>query len=531
MAFRKRNVGISKTIGDASVQSAQRKTLDIAPKGSRPSPVDGRLTTSTGTPSLDGLLAGHVGLALGTSVLIEESGTADSAGALLRYYAAEGIVQGHRVHVIGVAEHWARDLPGVVGAAVENEEEAAEKKREHERMKIAWRYEKLGQFEGQARSHVERSPATAAVGDSIKEAEPFCHIFDLTKRLDVPTASSSLQFLQPSTDPFSSPFDAILQTLSKELAASNQSTLHRLVIPSILSPASYPPHAAEPRHLLQFFHAVRGLLRQYPAKLTVLVTLPLELYPRSSSLIRWAELLSDGVLELTPFPHQTDDGLGQTGAATAYEERPQGMFKIHKLPIFHERGGGGGGLKGLVDDFAYTISRRRFAIKPFSLPPAEGDKDAQQGCKWSGTSCEYTNASVMPDPRLDRVLHLNLFVATLVEGRSKVPSICSAICRIEIFSRHSGYPRTNSVTEARGKHKVSYSNQPSILFEGLARTYQRIAPMEGQVSMQAPTRHSFCIKAELVHMIRGNRGAPIPKVVGRCQGRKPSAATQHMCQS
>ena len=47
--------------------------------------------TSTGTASLDGLLGGHSGLALGNSLLIEESGTTDFAGALLKYYAAEGI--------------------------------------------------------------------------------------------------------------------------------------------------------------------------------------------------------------------------------------------------------------------------------------------------------------------------------------------------------------------------------------------------------------------------------------------------------
>lgn len=152
MAFRKRNVGISRVTGDHGTQGVNAKATELAPKGSRPSPVDGRLTTSTGTPSLDSLLAGHAGLALGTSILIEENGTTDSAGTLLRYYAAEGIVQGHRVHVIGVGEHWTRDLPGVVGAAIENEQAATEQKKEQERMKIAWRYEKLGKFDGQSSS-------------------------------------------------------------------------------------------------------------------------------------------------------------------------------------------------------------------------------------------------------------------------------------------------------------------------------------------------------------------------------------------
>jgi elongator complex protein 4 len=112
-----------------------------------------------------------------------------------------------------------------------------------------------------------------------------------------------------------------------------------------------------------------------------MITLPLELYPRDTGLVRWIEILSDGVLELTPFPHLADNSSSITtsGAATAQEDKPQGMVKIHSLPIFHERGGGGGALSGLGEDLAFTVSRRKFAIKAFSLPPVEGDTEAQQG--------------------------------------------------------------------------------------------------------------------------------------------------------
>ena len=91
------------------------------------------------------------------------------------------------------------------------------------------------------------------------------------------------------------------------------------------------------------------------------------------------ELLSDGVIELTPFLHSSPHG--SVGGATAQEEQPQGMLHIHRLPIFHERGGdgGGGGSSGLGENLAFTVSRRRFVIKPFSLPPVEGDIEAQQG--------------------------------------------------------------------------------------------------------------------------------------------------------
>lgn len=64
-----------------------------------------------------------------------------------------------------------------------------------------------------------------------------------------------------------------------------------------------------------------------------------------------------------------------SGSATAQEETPQGMVKMHRLPVFSEKGGGG----TLGDDLVFTVSRRKFVIKPFNLPPVEGDAEAQRG--------------------------------------------------------------------------------------------------------------------------------------------------------
>lgn len=149
MAFRKRNTALSRVPADADapnsiVTPAQQFPAPSVP-GTRPSPIDGRPTTSTGTPSLDSILAGHAGFALGNSILIEESGTTDYASALLRFYAAEGVVQGHKVHVVGMGEVWGRELPGIS----EDRGNVARKEgtARAEKMKIAWRYEGLGQFE------------------------------------------------------------------------------------------------------------------------------------------------------------------------------------------------------------------------------------------------------------------------------------------------------------------------------------------------------------------------------------------------
>lgn len=136
MSFRKRNAVIRDTAG----RTSRNIDKSLSP-GLRPSPLDGRLTTSTGTASLDQLLTGHWGMPLGSSLLIEEPGTTDFGGAVLRYFAAEGLVQGHEVHVLGFGNTWRQELPGL------SNQEQANSQAEHlppSRMKIAWRYGALG---------------------------------------------------------------------------------------------------------------------------------------------------------------------------------------------------------------------------------------------------------------------------------------------------------------------------------------------------------------------------------------------------
>ena len=122
-----------------------------------------------------------------------------------------------------------------------------------------------------------------------------------------------------------------------------------------------------------------------------MITLPLTLYPRSTGLVRWMEILSDGVLELTPFPHPTEiePSITTSGAATAQEDKPQGMVKMHRLPVFHETGRGGGVGACGGDDLAFTVSRKNFSIKPFRLPPVGEDTDGQSvGVGVGGTKAD-----------------------------------------------------------------------------------------------------------------------------------------------
>lgn len=206
---------------------------------------------------------------------------------------------------------------------------------------------------------------------------PFSHTFDLTKRIDVP-AEAKVNHV-PISPTFT--LETIVQSITRSLADSPPNSIHRLVVPSLLSPALYPPTCSRPEAFLGFFRSLRSLLRRHPQRLTAMISLPLELYPRTSGMMRWAEILSDGVVELTPFPHLMDAGnsLAESGGARGNEDQPQGLVRFHKLPINTERGEGGAGAGNSIgDDLAFTVSRRKFVIKPFSLPPLEGDQEAQK---------------------------------------------------------------------------------------------------------------------------------------------------------
>ncbi|KAK3306945.1 Elongator complex protein 4 [Chaetomium strumarium] len=384
MSFVKRNTVLSARQGRPPPQAnptAEKPQLQVAP-GIRPSPLDGRPTTSTGTSSLDQLLAGHGGLPLGSCLLIEEQGTTDFAGVLLRYYAAQGLVQGHHVHVVGFPPEWRHQLPGV--ATLDGKTKATQPApAPEEKMKIAWRYEALGQAAG---------PGAATRGDAGQGT--FCHSFDLTKRLS-PSSCKGTLHPTPSTCPPLldqgihaapvSPFKTIIKHLHAKLSSSPPADIHRVVVPGLLLPALYPPQCAQPSEVLQFLHGLRSLLRQYSTQLTAIITLPNSLFPRSSGLVRWMELLCDGVIELIPLPANPSApppcpaSSASGSSASEKGDQAQGLLKVHTLPVYHEKGGGSdAGANSFRETLSFSLSASRgLVIKPYSLPPLEGDGEEE----------------------------------------------------------------------------------------------------------------------------------------------------------
>lgn len=208
----------------------------------------------------------------------------------------------------------------------------------------------------------------------------FCHNFDLTKRL-APGSVKGAMFSTPASNLMSFAFEAkespsafslFLKNLQNKIQASSPSTIHRIVVPSLLTPTLYTPGACQPAEVLQFLHALRAVLRQYPGQLTAFVTLPVSLFPRTSGMTRWIELLSDGVLEMVPLPPKLGAAPPSSGSASKVQDQSQGILRVHSLPVFHEKGGGGAENNHFREDLSFHLSSTKgLVIQPYVLPPME----------------------------------------------------------------------------------------------------------------------------------------------------------------
>jgi elongator complex protein 4 len=223
-------------------------------------------------------------------------------------------------------------------------------------------------------------------GNVTDEMGKFCHHFDLGKRLDTSCIRGPLSFYPSSSLTSSSPRTTrqrqarplvdFIYTLESSIEASSPRTVHRVVVPSLLSPALYNSSCSHPSEVLPFIIGLRALLRRFNDRLTVMLTLPLSLHARSSGLIRWVEHCCDGVLELSP--------LTQARLAQGTGNKPvQGQMRQHCLPIHHERGGGweDGKWRGTL---SFKLSGSDgLVIEPFSLPPVDDENSNSHGSHYA----------------------------------------------------------------------------------------------------------------------------------------------------
>lgn len=169
-----------------------------------------------------------------------------------------------------------------------------------------------------------------------------------------------------------SAFKVFVKHLQAKIQAAPPSTIHRVVVPTLLSPTLYAASACQPAEALQFMHALRALLRRYPGQLTALITLQSSLFPRANGVTRWIELLSDGVLEMIPLPPKLGAAPPSSSGASKNQDQSQGILRVHSLPVYHEKGGGGAESNHFREDLSFHMSSTKgLVIQPYVLPPME----------------------------------------------------------------------------------------------------------------------------------------------------------------
>ncbi|KAH6917199.1 Elongator complex protein 4 [Coprinopsis sp. MPI-PUGE-AT-0042] len=216
------------------------------------------VNVSTGISSLDDLLGG--GLPLSCTLVVAAPDLHSSYGQLIqKYYASEGLASGHHVCVIDSdPEAFIQDAMWYPKSMLQQKEDlkavATDEEEDgpsNEKVKIAWRYEQMKQFQ-------------TTVND--QTSDDFCHVFDLTNRLpqsvvDEARSSGKLSFVEPDPS-LAAPFIATATKRIETLLKNDSSLPIRLCIPSLGSPLCWGDLKSQ--DILSFLNRLRSLLRAYP---------------------------------------------------------------------------------------------------------------------------------------------------------------------------------------------------------------------------------------------------------------------------
>jgi elongator complex protein 4 len=288
-------------------------------------------TVSTGTSTLDPLLSPSSGLPVASALLVEEDGTGNYSGVILRQYVAQGVTHGDKVWIGGVGDGWWRGIPGLSKQDKHTKSNDAVKQVE-EKLKIAWRYG-------------INDPKTQ-YGDITMESTfgEFCHVFDISEQMPFP-GKTQVTFSPPPA-PNDNPFQPLLTSLLSFLDSVSKTTPIRLVLPDFLNPLIYGPQSSNPSAVLKLLHILLTIINAQ-TYCTLVISISTSFYPRIQPLTSWIEHLCTHVIQLRPLPRNP------TAA-----KQPQGLVSIHK-----------GGL--MSKEMAYRVGRRGMVFEEWSLPPLE----------------------------------------------------------------------------------------------------------------------------------------------------------------
>ncbi|PCH33810.1 PAXNEB-domain-containing protein [Wolfiporia cocos MD-104 SS10] len=307
----------------------RRTTSKRAPpqSGTRISPGHpSTIITSTGIPSLDDILGG--GLPLSCSMLVLAPDAHSAYGELVqKYFVAQGLACGQNVCVVDdnaddflAGCMW---MPGSAPTATDVADEEDDKAQDSDaKIKIAWRYEQMKQFQ-------------TTVPASSQSAEDYCRVFDLTCRipdsvLQAATASGQLVRVSiPGEQGQSLPsllLSRISEALRKQPRGATPGVPVRICVPSLGS-SQWGDTSTE--EICYFLYLLRGLLRSQPY-VCASISLPPHMCTDAWGGPGWVHKLSwltDASITLGAFTANP--------ALSALFPTYHGLVHIHKLPAPH----------------------------------------------------------------------------------------------------------------------------------------------------------------------------------------------------
>ncbi|GAM29249.1 hypothetical protein SAMD00019534_124250, partial [Acytostelium subglobosum LB1] len=336
------------------------------PGGCKLSIHNGNLLTSTGLHDLDEILGG--GVPVGSILMIEEDVNSSYYMFLLKYFLAEGVAQSHGAFftsLVGLdAFEVLNKLPArCTQTEVEDDDEEEKQARQQadaaaggggsDGLKIAWRY--------QAYIDAENARKKERLANN-----NFCHSYDFTRKMNVqsfvPEHLHTLTYSSQGQAAGASPYRNLyieIQTLVRkynaEAAATSESGGAPRILRLALQSFASPLWSNDVEGMVEFLHALKGLLRSSLA--VAVITVPTHIY--HSSFVAKMAHLCDNVVAINSFT-----GLGgETPAAFADY---LGLFNIKKIAKLNTLA-----LSYHPDmlNYVFKMKRRKMVIETIHLPP------------------------------------------------------------------------------------------------------------------------------------------------------------------
>ncbi|CAG9563593.1 unnamed protein product [Danaus chrysippus] len=315
---------------------------------------------SSGIPSLDFIVGG--GLPVGSIFAVEEDVLGSYSRVLSKYFLAEGVVCKHSLFVASADENpklIIQELP--TPCSIQEDKTNQDVNSE---MKIAWRYEGLGQVESSFGSNTN-----------------FGHHFDLSRHMDemsLRDVDVTYCHLKPSHGKskgfrnhlYHDLLTEIRKVLSKEeyQSGSKNKNILRISIQSLGSPVWLASDCDNEnkygQDLIKFLYMLRVLIRNTTA--VVFITIPEHLFEDNQIMKRLLYSIDNSV--------RIESIAGSSKETNPVYNEYHGLFHITKLS----------GVSSIVAfvppslDLAFKLKRKKFVIEKLHLPPELQDSSERE---------------------------------------------------------------------------------------------------------------------------------------------------------